>query len=440
MKVKRYVVGSVPEALPMIRNELGSDAVILSTKEIKTGGFLGLFGKRRIEVIAAAETGGATAPVRKPAAPSAPIARPAAASTAFAPNGATQLLAAQAVMSAADEMSAAALEQPPAPRIAASLAASSYADSPAHVMTPPAPAPAAQPSSGLQDELLQEMRGIKTWMRQMSAQQAQAALSGPAKKLLERLEQQEVTADCRERLLHELQADPGYDALSEDGEALWKAAKERIMGWLQPYEPNTDVFAPRAIHFVGPTGVGKTTTIAKLAALETLKNKRSVGLITADTYRIAAVDQLRTYADILGVPLEVVFSPAETVRAFQQLNGRDLILMDTAGRNYRSELQISEVSSLLRAGEDSETCLVLSLTARTSDMEAVSLPFIRNGVNKAIFTKLDETRIYGSLLNLVIEHGLQPLYLAFGQTVPDDLEPFNSRKYSSLLLGDYENV
>ncbi|WP_281255106.1 flagellar biosynthesis protein FlhF [Paenibacillus herberti] len=437
--MKRYLVGSVPEALPMIRSELGSDAVILSTKEIKTGGFLGLFGKRRIEVIAAVETGGAAAPVRKPVAPSAPIVRPAA-PAAFAPNGATPPLAAQAAMSAADAMSAAALEQPPAPRIAASLAASSYAGSPAHVLTSPAPAPTAQPLTGLQEELLQEVRGLKTWMRQMSAQQAQAALSGPAKKLLERLEQQEVTVDCRERLLQELQADPGFDALSEDGEALWKAAKERIMDWLQPYEPNEDAFTPKAIHFVGPTGVGKTTTIAKLAALETLKNKRSVGLITADTYRIAAVDQLRTYGDILGVPLEVVFSPAETVRAFQQLAGRDLILMDTAGRNYRSELQISEVSSLLRAGEGSETCLVLSLTARTSDMEAVALPFIRNGVNKVIFTKLDETRIYGSLLNLVLEHGLQPLYLAFGQTVPDDLEPFNSLKYSSLLLGDYEDV
>lgn len=434
MKVKRYVVGAVPEALPLIRGDLGSNAVILSTKEIRTGGFLGMFGKKRIEVIAAAESDGAGA-ARTPAAgrskpmPPAQPARPAE-TAADAVAAREEAFTAQRLAAAAVQERLAAAEPPPQAAVPQPRAA------PAVQASVPAP---PQVNGVLQEELLQEMRGIKTWMRQLSAQQAQDALSAPVKQLLERLEQQEVASVWREKLLQELQEAADYELLADNGEALWTKARELIANWLQPFEGAADAANLRAVHFVGPTGVGKTTTIAKLAAMETLRNKRSVGLITADTYRIAAVDQLRTYADILGVPLEVVFSPAESARAFQQLEEKELILMDTAGRNYRSELQINEVNSLLKSGEDTDTCLVLSMTARTSDMEAVALPFIRHGVNKAIFTKLDETRIYGSLLNLVLEHRLQPLYLAFGQTVPDDIEPFGSRKYSALLLGEYDH-
>ena len=210
-----------------------------------------------------------------------------------------------------------------------------------------------------------------------------------------------------------------------------------LASWLEPISGSGRLDNARVIHFVGPTGVGKTTTIAKLAAEDTLRRRRTVGLITSDTYRIAAVDQLRTYADILGLTLEVVFSPAEAARAFQQLEDKDRVLMDTAGRNYRSELQIHEVSSLLRSAPDADTCLVLSLTGRTADMEAVAKPFIQHGVDKVIFTKLDETTVYGAALNLVLGHGLHPVYLTFGQTVPDDLEPFRPLRYANLLLGEY---
>ncbi|MGN7453806.1 flagellar biosynthesis protein FlhF [Paenibacillus pasadenensis] len=434
MKVKRYVVASVPEALPLIRGDLGSDAVILSTKEIKTGGVLGLFGKRRMEVIAAAET----KPVPKPAPARQPAARPAAA-LAASPSGLGMAEEAQAEP-------ATTLGRPAEPP-----AESWRRPEPPPEPLPEAPSPPPRrdrmPTDGrpsadaLQDELLQEVRGLKTWIRQLGLQQEADGRSEPLRQLMERLERQEVAAEWRDRLLEELRTEPDFESLSLQPEALREAARAVIERWLSPFEVGGDILdQARTIHFVGPTGVGKTTTIAKLAACETLQRQRSVGLITADTYRIAAVDQLRTYADILGVPLEVVFSPAEAARAFQQLADKDIVLMDTAGRNYRSELQINEVSSMLRTGSASETCLVLSLTARTADMESVALPFIEHGVTKAIFTKLDETRVYGALLNLSLSHRLQPLYIASGQTVPDDLERFSSRRYAALLIGDGADV
>ncbi|QJC52270.1 flagellar biosynthesis protein FlhF [Paenibacillus albicereus] len=417
MKVKRYVVASLPEALPLIRGDLGHDAVILSTKEIKTGGILGLFGKRRMEVIAALDgrsSGGAAAAAK-------PVpARPAAEAQAEDAPRETNLAAA-----AGKPRAELTPQEAPIPPLAAKPP-----------VRPPAAA-SAPASEALNDELLQEMRGLMSWIRQLGLQQETDGRSGPIRQLMERLERQEVAAEWRDKLLQELQAEPDFDSFSQQPEAVREAARGAIERWLSPFESGGGILdEARTIHFVGPTGVGKTTTIAKLAACETLQRQRSVGLITADTYRIAAVDQLRTYADILGIPLEVVFSPAEAARAYQQLADKDLILMDTAGRNYRSELQINEVSSMLRTGGASETCLVLSLTARTSDMKAVALPFLEHGVTKAIFTKLDETRVYGALLNLALSHNLQPLYVASGQTVPDDLERFSSRRYAALLIGD----
>ncbi len=442
----------MPEAMALIRGDLGKDAVILSTKEIKTGGFLGMFGKKGIEVVAAAETVSppppsaaladtlqslAAAAARQPVSTDsgATPRQPAPPASAAAPSAPASLAAAKYKAVAKPDASLLAGETPPEPAISAGEAAASNGSAEASQ-----PSGFSEPAAqGMEQDLLREVRDLRTWIRQLSGVQAAETVPVHVSSLMDRLEAQEVKAAWRERLLADLQAKPGYSLLSEDPQALWAAAAEQLQMWLEPYMGEKPAEHSRVLHFVGPTGVGKTTTIAKLAADLTLRHRKAVGLITADTYRIAAVDQLRTYADILGIPLEVVFSPAEAARAFQQLDQKDAVLMDTAGRNYRSELQIHEVNSLLRNSEDADTLLVLSLTARTPDMEAVAQPFIRHGVDKVIFTKLDETTVYGAAFNLIMDHGLKPAYLAFGQTVPDDLEPFRSARYVKLLLGNHPN-
>ncbi len=284
--------------------------------------------------------------------------------------------------------------------------------------------------------LINEIKDMKEWIMKLSRQKEQDMQPETVQQLRARLEEQEVSAVWIDKLIDQLiqQAEEGLDLT--DANQLWQRAAAVLTGWLKPYEHPGIEQSDRAIYFVGPTGVGKTTTIAKLAAEQTLKRGQKVGFITSDTYRIAAVDQLRTYANILNVPMEVVFSPNEVPRAFERLEECDLIFMDTAGRNYRSELHVSEVNSLLNTHHSGKAFLVMSLTGRTSDMAVIAQRFIPYGVRLAVFTKLDETTVYGSLLNIVMEYGLQPVYIASGQTVPDDIDLFRAEDYIALLLGD----
>ncbi|AZN40870.1 flagellar biosynthesis protein FlhF [Paenibacillus albus] len=464
MKVKRYVVNALPEALPMIRSELGVDAVILNTKEIRVGGFLGMFGKKKTEVIAAIETGssssaGPSTKVKSPArtqsaAPVRPNVMPSAPPKPVAPPATSQDAASvfEAVLSQAAELkqarsTATLVPAPEVQEIPKLSPAAVYgartavkAEASTAVATPPLAAQEARKSQLSEDDLLAEIRDMKQWIMRMSKQQQQEARPAAIQALQERLEDQEVDQQWIDQLIEQVEIEVNEAkqhgmAASDDSVYVWDCARSILLGWMRKFEANQITRATQVIHFVGPTGVGKTTSIAKLAAEQTLKAGRKVGFITSDTYRIAAVDQLRTYATILDVPLEVVFSPAEVTRAFKQLEGRELIFMDTAGRNFRNELYVSEVNSLLQLGSHSMTYLVLSLTGKFSDMSTVAGNFAKYGIDHVLFTKQDETHACGAILNLALEHGLKPTYIAYGQTVPDDIAPFQAASYVEQLLG-----
>lgn len=164
--------------------------------------------------------------------------------------------------------------------------------------------------------------------------------------------------------------------------------------------------------------------------------QRKVGFITSDTYRISAVEQLRTYASILNVPLEVVQSPGDTQRAISRLQECDLIFMDTAGRNYRNELLVSELQSLLAPVEHSETYLVISLTSKSRDMIEIANHFSKYGLDKVIFTKMDETGSYGPMFNLLHQFPIKLAYLTNGQNVPDHLLKPDADQLADMLLGE----
>jgi flagellar biosynthesis protein FlhF len=191
----------------------------------------------------------------------------------------------------------------------------------------------------------------------------------------------------------------------------------------------------RLVALVGPTGVGKTTTIAKLAANYRLREKKRVGLITVDTYRIAAVDQLRTYADIIDLPMQVVSSPREMREAIMQLNGLDLILMDTAGRSPRDEIKIQELKSLLSEAKADEVHLVLSTAASAESLTKTAERFSEVGTTTLILTKLDETTELGNILALLRQCQLPLSYLTNGQNVPDDIEPADANRLARQILG-----
>ncbi len=444
MKVKRYVVQALPEALPMIRSDLGVDAIILSTKEIRVGGFLGMFGKKKMEVIAAVENNGNAKP-SKPVPRTQPVDRKPVDDTAATLARINAIAAASSIKSNAQTRKE-SIEQTEQYVTTAAASRQAYLGSNESAVAVAPPPVKEQPinepkKQRLNDEdLMAEIRDMKQWIVKMSRQQQVKAWSEPIQALHDRLKEQEVNSQWIEQLIEQIeeQLDNNKDeAITR--QAVWEMARLILLDWMKGFEGEGIRRSTRVVHFVGPTGVGKTTTIAKLAAEQTLKAGRKVGFITSDTYRIAAVDQLRTYATILNVPLEVVFSPSEVSRAFRQLEEKDLVFMDTAGRNFRNELYVSEVNSLLQSGNESETYLVLSLTGKFSDMSAVAEQFSVYGVQRVLFTKQDETNAYGAILNLALEKGLKPTYVAYGQTVPDDIAPFQSDSYVLQLLGAVDN-
>jgi len=187
---------------------------------------------------------------------------------------------------------------------------------------------------------------------------------------------------------------------------------------------------------VGPTGVGKTTTLAKLAARYALEEKGKVALLTIDTYRIAAVEQLKIYATIMGLPFKAVSSPEEFTRAVGQCAGCDLILVDTAGRSHWDRGHSAELKRFLSQSFPIEIYLLMSITHREDTLSATSDQFGLLGLDRVIFTKLDESDTYGSMLNQLKRMHKPLSYVTTGQKVPEDIEIATQERFISLVLGE----
>ncbi len=195
---------------------------------------------------------------------------------------------------------------------------------------------------------------------------------------------------------------------------------------------------PKVIYFIGPTGVGKTTTIAKLASKLSVEQKKKIALLTADTYRIAAAEQLRTYASILEVPFRVVYTAPEIQNAISDFKDYDYILIDTAGHSHNNvELRenMKEMINALGSEVEKEVYLVVSATTKYRDLISIADSYKEMTEYNLIFTKLDETTTLGNLLNLKLYTGAAMSYVTCGQNVPDDIADFNAQETVKLLLG-----
>jgi flagellar biosynthesis protein FlhF len=192
---------------------------------------------------------------------------------------------------------------------------------------------------------------------------------------------------------------------------------------------------PYLAALIGPTGVGKTTTVAKLAANFSLREGKKVGLITLDTYRIAAVEQLKTYAQILDVPLKIALSPEEYADAVVELGDRDVILIDTAGRSQRDSVKIQELRSFFHAAPPHETHLVLSSAAQERVIHQAVERFSEVGFDRVIFTKVDEAVGFGVILGALKKVNAKLSYYTTGQDVPADIEVGNAAELADMILG-----
>jgi len=208
-----------------------------------------------------------------------------------------------------------------------------------------------------------------------------------------------------------------------------KLGKTEVMGVTQG--------KARFVFFIGPTGVGKTTTIAKLASKLKLDRKLNVALLTADTYRIAAVDQLKTYAEILNVPLKVVYSDTELKDAYEEMKNYDIVLIDTAGRSHRDKQQREDIEKLISAvpEEERDIFLVLSITTKYRDLIRITQSYSEIAKYRLIFTKLDETDTLGNIFNVKLLTGAPLSYATFGQKVPNDISRLDAQMIAKQLLG-----
>lgn len=249
---------------------------------------------------------------------------------------------------------------------------------------------------------------------------------------------QEVSEELADQVINEVRDE--LDGIEIDDESAVRAA---VMRNLAEYIPTVDAALPATsrdgrpltIALIGPTGVGKTTTLAKLAASYKLRHDRKVALITADTYRIAAVDQLRTYANIIGLPLKVVLTPNEMRQAVRSLSDQDVILIDTAGRSQNDAERIDELQRFVAAAEPHEVHLVLSSTAGEKVLMREAEAFSAIGLDKVVLTKLDEAVSFGMLINVVRKIGKKLSFFTTGQEVPDQIEVSRPERLAELVLG-----
>lgn len=446
MRVKRYIVDTMPDAMLKIRAELGSDAVILSTKEMKIGGFLGMFQKKKIEVIAASETSEA-APQTKSKTTAAPIITHAPVARGAAPQAyrkTAQMLAGKETVEEKVQISQKAssavkvMPETGANQQSNDVAVEALKQKINDLATATTLATENEPEESPTNNevrLFEELHQMKLMMTKLARQQDETReLPEALEDVRELLLKQEVAIELIDQWI-----EPVYESWIQSNKALsdqelQQAVTKQVSSFLQSVIGEGIRSTTKIVYVAGPTGVGKTTTIAKLAADQIFRERKQVGFITADTYRISAIEQLRTYATILNVPLEVVQSPGDMHRALNALSNCDLIFMDTAGRNYLNELFVAELHSLFNLSEHSETYLVLSLTSKTKDMQKITEHFSKYGLQKVIFTKLDETESVGPLYNLLNEYPLKVSYIANGQNVPDDILPVDDKLMLQMLM------
>ncbi len=416
MQIKTYRAASLQEALAMVRDDLGPAAAVLQTREIRGGRLLRWIpGVRKVEVTASNEVNvPSRLPPRREPATTNPVAS-AAGIDLFDPGLRDGILRDNASREAARQ----------------------HAETSQGTMARTRPAGQA-PHGDLGAELKTQLDDLQSMLADLCRQSQAAGRPDIPQELFQLftdLIDVDIPEDIARELVDRVRAESAGQPLPDP--ELAKARVARLV------EAELKVAGPiavtpgtrRVVALVGPTGVGKTTTIAKLAANFRLRERRKVGLITVDTYRIAAVEQLRTYADIINLPMHVVSTPREMRSALAQMADMDLVLMDTAGRSPRDEVKIHELKAFLGEAQADEVHLVLSSVAGASTLARTAERFALVGATALVLTKLDETTGLGNLLSLVRSSGLPLSYLTNGQNVPDDIQAAEPQSLAACMLG-----
>ncbi len=455
MNLKTYRASSIASALGQIKKDLGRDAVILHTRTFRQGGFLGFGGRNMVEITASSSVSVMHPLARKGKAPSDGVVRPASdliqqtyvGAAASSPGQDAFSSRASAVADVVERTASEPVDEQPHEAEAAEMvgaageAISVETNPPSDAEATHAPTVAVSvPDSALWDELgsIKRLVGQVLQSNARSGEGCRPAMPETLFKRYLKLIESEVASEVAEEVIGAVRDELNPDELASD-EVVHQAVLRRLAAYVPVAR---DVGSPtragdgrpHTIALVGPTGVGKTTTIAKLAATYKLRHGKSVGLVTADTYRIAAVEQLRTYADIISLPLKVALSPREIEAACESLSASDVILIDTAGRSQHDSPRLDELRQIIEAARPHETHLVLSTAAGEAVLKRAIERFSVVRPNRVLFTKLDEAVHFGVLINAARAVDARLSYVTMGQEVPDHIEPSRPDRIARLVL------
>lgn len=448
MLVKTFQSASMAEALRMVKAELGPDAMILSTKKEKTGGILGFFSKPVYRVTAAID------PARK-AAPPAPAAAPAVyreppeRQRTAKEDLENSMLAplARELRELREKVEALSRREETAREPANDL--SKVDTSREIILAKDAPDNGLSlkniPRGDLEEikKLLlntlakSQEGGVRTvqWPNALDAPTTEG-LSGAdilpeESPLAQELGRSGISTELVRKIVDTLNTLP-----VEGGNQTVKTRLGETFGRLIRFAGTLKLRknSPRIIALVGPTGVGKTTTTAKLAAMYALNRGNKVALITMDIFRVGAVEQLKTYSRIMGIPLEVASTPKELEKAVEKHSACDLIFIDTAGRSHKDKEKLDEMKNFLDNKIPIEVYLCLSATTKDRELEEILHRFSIFQISKVVFTKIDECESFGNMINLLMKDNLQIAYFTTGQRVPEDIEVATSAKLAEMIL------
>ncbi len=393
MKIKKYRAESIKDALKMVRNDLGQNAVILKTQQVAKDGFLGMIGKTEIEVTAAidydvADTSGIT------------VAPPSQASNDYLET---------------------VVEIPERKQSRDTVAVNIHSP--------------GQVSSLSVKGLEQEIAGLRSTIEQLKETvliNDRITFTGYYKELFVKLMNNDVEEYIAYQMIEKIN--------KELGDASPEAINDRLkvlVGELLALTKGIAVKKPNyVVMFIGPTGVGKTTTLAKLAANAVIYQNKKVGLLTIDTFRLGAVEQLKTFANILDLPIEVAYTSDDISAAVRRYADKDIIFVDTVGRSPGDTRSLEELEKYCALLNPDEVYCVMSATAKIRDMYETVKRFNVFRIDKLIFTKLDETTTFGFLLSMGINVNRPLAYVTNGQNIPEDILTAD-RKYlvTKLLKG-----
>ncbi|MEN9354097.1 MAG: hypothetical protein RL318_1422 [Fibrobacterota bacterium] len=417
MRIRKFQADTIREALLQVKDELGPEALILRTQKIK-GSFLG--GGERYEVTAGLEEKFDPEPARS-------VAPVTTIGASYGPG----------TRPAMEGVAPGRIPSPPRPSDTTGITRDEFAALQQGIDAVRKAAESPREEMAAVRREMGQMRSVLAMLADSWKDQAGVRISESLLPYYQKLLASDLAESIAQRACEETQARLEASGMLDDPE--W--SRNMLLQVLAEILPCAPVLVPRGhgpkvLLFAGPTGVGKTTTIMKLAARLSGQGALRVGLVSCDSYRIGAQEQIRTFAEVAGIPLRSVFTDDDIGQSIKELHLCDVILVDTAGRSPRNQMHRMELSALAERIKPDEIHLVQSATTRLRDLRMALAAYKDLGPNRLVFTKLDETDSYGALCTLMAEENIPASILCFGQDIPEHMGDASPEELARMILGD----